>query len=68
MSYPLRFTRQTRYDLSLPGITVDVTLSLGPQTITFPAKLDTDSTNCVFARRHAEALGLSVEAGEPMRY
>ncbi len=64
MSYPMSFAHCISYDAGLPGIAVDVTLSLADHSVTLPAKLDTGATNCVFARRHGEQLGLQIEAGE----
>ena len=64
MDYPMNFSRLATYDAGLPGIAVVVTLSLSQDSVTFPAKLDTGATNCVFARRYGEDLGLDVESGE----
>jgi hypothetical protein len=64
MSYQMSFAHRASYDAGLPGITVDVTLSLADHSVTLSAKLDTGATNCVFARRHGEQLGLQIETGE----
>jgi hypothetical protein len=56
MDYLMNFSRLTTYDAGLPGITVEVRLSLSDDTVTFAAKLDTGATNCVFARRYGEDL------------
>lgn len=51
------------------GVEVPVTLRLaGQTTVEFPAQLDTGATFCVFERGYAEALGLAVETGSPLRF
>lgn len=67
MNHQLNFTHLANYDPGLPGITVEVTLSLTGAAVFVPAKLDTGSTNCVFARRHGEGLGIDIESGELVR-
>ena len=67
MNYQMIFSRLTTYDAGLPGISVEVTLSLTDDSITLPAKLDTGSTNCVFARRYGENLGIDIESGDRTR-
>jgi hypothetical protein len=52
------------YSSQKPGITLPVTLRSNAQSSTVPASVDTGASYCLFARAHAEALGLSVEAGE----
>jgi predicted aspartyl protease len=52
------------YSSQKPGITLPVTLCSGAQRSTVPASVDTGASHCLFARAHAEALGLSVEDGE----
>ena len=68
MSHVLTFAQQVNYDVGQPGITLPVTLSLANETVTIPAKLDTGATNCIFARRYAEQLGIVVERGTPLRF
>ena len=67
MDYLMNFSRLTIYEAGLPGIAVEVTLSLSEDSVTLPAKLDTGATNCVFARRYGEDLGIDIESGERVR-
>lgn len=67
MEYQLNFSRLATYDAGLPGIAVAVTLSLSQEAVSFPAKLDTGATNCVFARRYGEDLGIDIESGEKVQ-
>ena len=63
----LAFRRLIEYDAGRTGITVPVQLKLVGQTVEFEAKIDTGSTNCIFARRIGEELGLDIEDGLPKR-
>lgn len=63
----LAFRRLLEYDAGKPGITVPVTLKLFGKAIEFEAKIDTGATNCIFARRLGEELGLDIEEGLPKR-
>jgi len=67
MNYQMNFSRLVSYDAGLPGITVDVVISLISNSITLKAKLDTGSTNCTFERQYGERLGLDIESGERIR-
>ena len=67
MNYQLSFTRQVDYDAAQPGITMETTLWLSKTRSTCEAKVDTGATYCIFARRHGEALGLTIESGIPQR-
>lgn len=53
------------YDAGKPGISIDVEISSGALGVTVPAKLDTGSTRCIFARKFGDELGLQIEDGEP---
>jgi hypothetical protein len=64
MDYQMIFTRLVNYDPGLPGISVDVSLSLAGVSVALEAKLDTGSTNCIFQRDYGERLGLDIESGE----
>ncbi len=64
MDYQMNFTRLVNYDPGLPGVSVDVSLSLTGASVALEAKLDTGSTNCVFERDYGERLGLDIESGE----
>lgn len=65
MEHQLSFERLLEYDPGRDGVTVDVSLRLGEQTVNFPAKIDTGASYCIFERRHGEALGLVIESGLP---
>lgn len=51
------------YDAGQTGITLPVKLSVGNQSRTIRAKIDTGSTYCVFRREIGEELGLVIESG-----
>ena len=61
MSYQLSFTELVNYDAGQPSITVPVTLSVGQARVDCDAKVDTGSSNCIFARKLGEELGLDIE-------
>ncbi len=63
MSYQLSFTELVSYDAGQPSITVPVTLIMGQARVDCDAKVDTGSSNCIFARNLGEELGLDIEAG-----
>src|ERR1039457_7003762 len=63
-SYVVGYSCVHHYSSQKPGITLPVTLRSGAQSSTVPASVDTGASCCLFARAHAEALGLSVEDGE----
>lgn len=67
MSHPLVFDQMIDYDAAQPGVTVSIKLSLSDASVTVQAKIDTGSTNCIFARHLGEQLGLSIEDGLPKR-
>jgi hypothetical protein len=68
MSYLMEFSHLVEYDAGEPGITVPVRLWLThEQSVNVTAKVDTGSTNCVFAREVGERLGLRIEDGLPKR-
>lgn len=67
MSFTLNFSRFVEYDAGQPGISLEVTLSLINVNVTFPAKVDTGSTDCIFRRYFGEGLGLNIEDGEFVR-
>lgn len=51
------------YDSSKLGITVPVTLSVSQARVDCDARVDTGSSNCIFARNVDEELGLDIETG-----
>lgn len=63
MSYQLSFTELVNYDPGQPSITVPITLGVGQARVVCDAKIDTGSSNCIFARNLGEELGLDIEAG-----
>lgn len=63
MRHQLTFTELINYDAGQPSITVPVTLSVGQTRIDCNAKIDTGSSNCIFARSVGEELGLDIETG-----
>lgn len=63
MAYNLEFERIVDYDSGRKGITVDVELRLGGESVLFEAKIDTGSTYCIFERIHGENLGIEIEKG-----
>jgi len=63
VSYQLSFTELVNYDAGQPSITIPVTLSVGQARVVCDAKVDTGSSNCIFARNLGEELGLDIETG-----
>ena len=63
MRYQLSFTELVSYDAGQPSITVPVTLSVSQTRVDCDAKVDTGSSNCIFARNLGEELGLDIETG-----
>ena len=63
MSYQLSFTELVNYDAGQPSITVPVTLSVSQARVDCDAKVDTGSSDCIFARYLGEELGLDIENG-----
>lgn len=43
---------------------MNVEISVVGVAVTLSAKIDTGSTNCIFARKYGEQLGLNIEDGE----
>jgi hypothetical protein len=63
VSYQLHFTELVNYDAGQPSITVPVTLSVGQARVHCDARVDTGSSNCIFARNLGQELGLDIETG-----
>ena len=63
MRHQLSFTELVNYDAGQPSITVPVTLSVSQTRVDCNAKIDTGSSNCIFARNLGEELGLDIETG-----
>jgi hypothetical protein len=66
--HQLDFDTLHEYGTDKDSVEVPVTLRLGQTTVKFPAQLDTGAAFCVFERGYAEALGLAVETGSPLRF
>jgi hypothetical protein len=66
VSETLSFAARFSYDASKSGIQVPVALSAGDRRVRTEAKVDTGASVCVFQREHGEALGIPIEAGEPI--
>lgn len=67
MIHTLDFSHLVEYDAGLPGISLDVEISVVGSSAALSAKVDTGSTNCVFARKYGEQLRLNIEDGELVR-
>jgi len=63
MNYNLEFEKLIRYDAGEAGISLNVELRSGKDSITFGAKIDTGASFCVFERRRAEEIGIEIETG-----
>ncbi|MBI4751139.1 MAG: hypothetical protein HY774_21890 [Acidobacteria bacterium] len=63
MGYLVEYLHLSEYDVGQPGISLPITLSLATISVTTNAKLDTGSTDCIFARQYGEQLGLIIEDG-----
>jgi hypothetical protein len=67
VSYRLEFETCNVFDPGVEGISVSVRVSAGDVAIEELAKLDTGSSYCVFRREVGEAIGLDIDAGDPVR-
>jgi hypothetical protein len=63
MDYPLIFTTRAEYSPQESGLTIEVTLQLGEETVVARAKIDTGAQVCLFQREIGEQLGLNIESG-----
>jgi hypothetical protein len=63
VNYQLSFTELLNYDAGHPSITVPVTLIVSQARVYTNAKVDTGSSNCIFARNLGEELGIDIETG-----
>ncbi len=64
MPEQLTFAISYKYDTQQVGVTVPIRLRTWAEAIDLHAKIDTGASLCIFARRHAEQLGIEVESGE----
>ena len=65
MAESIEFAKSFLYDAGQNGITVPVEIKLSGKTAAFDAKIDTGSTNCIFARKYGEEIGIEIENGLP---
>lgn len=63
MPEQLTFAISYKYDSQQIGVTVPVRLRTWAEAIDLHAKIDTGASLCIFARKHAEQLGIDVESG-----
>jgi len=63
LRHQLAFTELVNYDAGQPSITIPITLSVSQTRVTCDAKVDTGSSNCIFARGVGQELGLDIESG-----
>lgn len=63
MSYELVFEKLVNFDIDKAGISVNVELRLGNDSVNFGASIDTGASFCIFAREFGEKLGISIEEG-----
>lgn len=64
-NYVVSYECLIEYDAGKPGISINVEIISGSLAVTVPAKLDTGSTRCIFARKYGEELGIQIDDGEP---
>jgi len=64
----LDFDTLHAYATDKDSVEVPVTPRFGQRTVSFPARLDTGASFCVFERGYAETLGLEVETGSALRF
>lgn len=67
MPHELSFDTEYTYPTEDIGILVPVRLSVGGDFIDFDARVDTGASFCIFNRGYGEALGIDVEAGQPVQ-
>ena len=59
----LEFEKLLSYNAGESGITINTTLKLSDNSVSFPAKIDTGSSLCIFERKYGEQLGFEIEKG-----
>ncbi len=67
MAESIDFVKSFIYDAGQTGINVPVEIKLSGKVAAFDAKIDTGSTNCIFARKFGEEIGIEIENGLPKR-
>lgn len=68
MAHVIPFETVVVYDAGVPGISIDVELSVGDSSIFVSAKVDTGSDRCIFSKECGDKLGLQIETGEPQHF
>lgn len=63
MAEHLKFAIHYEYDSRQVGVTVQIRLRTWAESIDLHAKIDTGTSLCLFERKHAERLGITVESG-----
>lgn len=61
MPFSLEFGHLIEYDAGLSGVSFEILLKLGVNTVSVLTKIDTGSSDCIFARNVAEELGIELE-------
>ena len=64
MAFGLEFTHLVEYDAGQSGISLEISAKLVGREVAISAKIDTGASDCIFARRHGEQLGLDIERGD----
>lgn len=67
MAESIDFVKSFIYDAGQTGINIPVEIKLSGKVAAFDAKIDTGSTNCIFARKFGEEIGIEIENGLPKR-
>lgn len=63
MSFQIDFEKKVTYESIKTGITIDAVLYYGGSEVICPAKVDTGSEFCLFARTFADILNIDLESG-----
>jgi hypothetical protein len=65
--HQIDFDRLVPYDSESAGITIPTVLGFSDRQVSLEAKVDTGASVCIFEGSHADALGLDIESGLPLR-
>lgn len=68
MPITLAFEEVYQYNTLKFGITVPVKLAFAENQLAFTAKIDTDSSHCIFERKHGQQLDLEIESGTELNF
>jgi hypothetical protein len=66
--HTLEFSHLVEYDTRLTGISLGVKIGLGNSFTEFTSKIDTGATDCIFAGKYGEQIGLDIESGTPVEF